>query len=110
MLCCNEMYSLFCVIWITYLLVYIISMCIYCFIFRAPIQAPPMGMGIPPGAIPPGLHGSSEWTEHKAPDGRTYYHNTATKQSSWEKPESGVFSTFLYALTYCQVQQAVAST
>ncbi|TRY62941.1 hypothetical protein TCAL_10884 [Tigriopus californicus] len=30
---------------------------------------------------------ASNWTEHKAPDGRTYYYNTATKQSSWEKPE-----------------------
>jgi len=27
------------------------------------------------------------WTEHKAPDGRNYYFNTATKQSVWEKPE-----------------------
>lgn len=28
----------------------------------------------------------SEWTEHKAPDGRTYYYNTVSKQSLWEKP------------------------
>ena len=28
------------------------------------------------------------WTEHKAPDGRTYYYNAATRQSSWEKPDS----------------------
>lgn len=26
------------------------------------------------------------WTEHTAPDGRKYYYNKATKQSSWEKP------------------------
>jgi len=26
------------------------------------------------------------WTEHKAPDGRCYFYNTATKASSWEKP------------------------
>uniref|UniRef100_A0A131YKU8 Pre-mRNA-processing factor 40 homolog B n=1 Tax=Rhipicephalus appendiculatus TaxID=34631 RepID=A0A131YKU8_RHIAP len=30
---------------------------------------------------------SSSWTEHKAPDGRTYFYNHATKQSSWEKPD-----------------------
>lgn len=28
-----------------------------------------------------------EWTEHKAPDGRTYYYNNVTKQSLWEKPD-----------------------
>ena len=27
------------------------------------------------------------WTEHKAPDGRTYFYNTETKQSSWQKPD-----------------------
>lgn len=27
------------------------------------------------------------WTEHKSPDGRTYYYNTVTKQSLWEKPD-----------------------
>ncbi|XP_052247261.1 pre-mRNA-processing factor 40 homolog A-like isoform X2 [Dreissena polymorpha] len=29
----------------------------------------------------------SPWTEHKAPDGRTYYYNQVSKQSSWEKPK-----------------------
>ncbi|XP_059607839.1 pre-mRNA-processing factor 40 homolog A [Phlebotomus argentipes] len=28
-----------------------------------------------------------EWTAHKSPDGRTYYYNSVTKQSSWEKPD-----------------------
>ncbi|XP_001601251.2 pre-mRNA-processing factor 40 homolog A isoform X1 [Nasonia vitripennis] len=28
-----------------------------------------------------------DWTEHKAPDGRTYYYNSVTKQSLWEKPD-----------------------
>ena len=30
---------------------------------------------------------ASAWSEHKAPDGRLYYYNTETKQSSWSKPE-----------------------
>ncbi|KAF7997587.1 hypothetical protein HCN44_006158 [Aphidius gifuensis] len=29
----------------------------------------------------------SEWSEHKAPDGRIYYYNITTKQSLWEKPD-----------------------
>ncbi|CAN8020805.1 unnamed protein product [Ixodes persulcatus] len=29
----------------------------------------------------------SNWTEHKAPDGRVYFYNHVTKQSSWEKPD-----------------------
>lgn len=28
------------------------------------------------------------WTEHKAPDGRTYYYNAGTRQSAWEKPDA----------------------
>ncbi|XP_034936697.1 pre-mRNA-processing factor 40 homolog A isoform X2 [Chelonus insularis] len=28
-----------------------------------------------------------DWSEHKAPDGRTYYYNSVTKQSLWEKPD-----------------------
>lgn len=30
---------------------------------------------------------SFEWTEHRAPDGRTYYHNNVTKESRWDKPD-----------------------
>nr|XP_056717092.1 LOW QUALITY PROTEIN: pre-mRNA-processing factor 40 homolog A [Euleptes europaea] len=29
----------------------------------------------------------SLWSEHKSPDGRTYYYNNDTKQSTWEKPD-----------------------
>ncbi|KAJ8034698.1 hypothetical protein HOLleu_21648 [Holothuria leucospilota] len=29
------------------------------------------------------------WTLHKAPDGRIYYHNSVTKESRWENPETG---------------------
>jgi len=35
------------------------------------------------------------WSEHKAPDGRIYFYNTVTKQSSWEKPDSMKSSTEL---------------
>lgn len=50
----------------------------------------------------------SEWTEHKAPDGRTYYYNTVSKQSLWEKPNelktpaevSSVVVTFYKSFNY----------
>jgi pre-mRNA-processing factor 40 len=35
----------------------------------------------------PGPDKKSAWGEHRAPDGRTYYYNSLTKESSWEKPE-----------------------
>jgi hypothetical protein len=50
-----------------------------------------VGVGVGAGGVgvggapltPPG----SDWTGHKAPDGRTYFYNTVTKQSSWSKPK-----------------------
>lgn len=30
---------------------------------------------------------ASEWTEHKAPDGRFYYYNAKKGESVWEKPQ-----------------------
>ncbi|XP_028968990.1 pre-mRNA-processing factor 40 homolog B [Galendromus occidentalis] len=29
----------------------------------------------------------SDWTQHKSPEGRIYYHNSVTQESSWEKPD-----------------------
>ena len=45
-------------------------------------------VGAPAVAAAPVLTGpATPWTQHTAPDGRAYYYNTITKQSSWEKPE-----------------------
>eukprot|EP00058_Branchiostoma_floridae_P012859 XP_002598347.1 hypothetical protein BRAFLDRAFT_57552 [Branchiostoma floridae] len=58
-----------------------------------PGQPPPFpGGGPPPMMMPPFATSEkpkdekSPWTEHKAPDGRTYFYNSKTKQSTWEKP------------------------
>ncbi|XP_054166248.1 pre-mRNA-processing factor 40 homolog A-like [Oppia nitens] len=55
------------------------------------MSAPPLA---PPTLVPQTMTtttapttSASNWTEHKSPDGRTYYYNNTTKQSSWEKPE-----------------------
>uniref|UniRef100_A0A0A9Z7G3 Pre-mRNA-processing factor 40 B n=1 Tax=Lygus hesperus TaxID=30085 RepID=A0A0A9Z7G3_LYGHE len=70
-----------------------------------PFAIPPPGFGFTPAIGEPPVRGSPEsrndgdkeaddgkdkkndWTEHKAPDGRTYYYNNITKKSLWEKPD-----------------------
>ncbi|KAJ3155311.1 PRP40 pre-mRNA processing factor 40 [Geranomyces michiganensis] len=52
----------------------------------APYGAPPAAnFGPPPAAIPVP---QPEWTTHTTSDGKVYYFNTKTKQSSWEKPDA----------------------
>nr|CAG4640855.1 EOG090X064W [Eulimnadia texana] len=56
--------------------------------YGAPPVAPPAGFPPPSDHMPTSASDPSKvWTEHKAPDGRTYYYNTVTLQSSWEKPD-----------------------
>jgi transcription elongation regulator 1 len=31
---------------------------------------------------------ASEWTEHRAPDGRPYYYNASRAESTWERPQA----------------------
>lgn len=60
-----------------------------------PPRLPPAGMP-PPGMPPPGLPlppmgmplpPRSDWSEHRAADGRVYYYNSKTLQSTWERPK-----------------------
>ncbi|CAH2108231.1 unnamed protein product [Euphydryas editha] len=60
----------------------------------APFSLPPPGfppfkpeLSAPAPEISPMANQSCPWSEHKAPDGRTYYYNSITKQSLWEKPD-----------------------
>lgn len=54
-------------------------------IIPPPFTVPPPGFGSFPA---PPANQAEQWTEHKAPDGRTYYYNSVTKQSSWQKPDT----------------------
>ncbi|XP_014259176.1 transcription elongation regulator 1-like isoform X1 [Cimex lectularius] len=62
------------------------------------IAAPPMsGLGHPmqqhaddstlPQIDPEIIARASDWTEHRAPDGRFYYYNSKAGESVWEKPQ-----------------------
>ncbi|RVE52650.1 hypothetical protein evm_002769 [Chilo suppressalis] len=44
-------------------------------------------LNAPAPDVAPIANQSCPWSEHKAPDGRTYYYNSVTKQSLWEKPD-----------------------
>ena len=45
--------------------------------------APDEATAAPSAALPPG------WRECRAPDGRTYYYHTATRQTQWKPPMAG---------------------
>ncbi|KAG1682607.1 Pre-mRNA-processing factor 40 A [Nymphon striatum] len=49
----------------------------------SPAQIPPVTTSTDSAKTEKGC----DWTEHKAPDGRTYYYNGITKQSAWDKPD-----------------------
>ena len=49
-------------------------------------QPPPSG-SVPPPVKPKPKPRSRIWSQHKTPDGRTYYYNKETKQSTWDKPD-----------------------
>merc|ERR1711988_1886410 len=51
------------------------------------IQAPPT-TNSPKTAEAGGAKKKDGWSEHKAPDGRLYFYNEETKQSSWEKSDA----------------------
>ncbi|XP_058800237.1 pre-mRNA-processing factor 40 homolog A [Phymastichus coffea] len=62
------------------------------FPIAGPADASVIATGMPPPAPAAAdinllAEKKSDWSEHKAPDGRTYYYNSVTKQSLWEKPD-----------------------
>ena len=50
-----------------------------------PPGMPPPGLHMPPMGMPPGP--GSEWSEHRTAEGRVYFYNSRTLQSTWERPK-----------------------
>lgn len=66
-----------------------------------PMIHPQVAIAASPASL--GAAAVSEWTEYKTADGKTYYYNNRTLESTWEKPQelkdkgtSGVFLLALY--------------
>ncbi|RZF34952.1 hypothetical protein LSTR_LSTR010044 [Laodelphax striatellus] len=53
----------------------------------AALLSPGIPLSAPDDAATTEVEKKCDWSEHKAPDGRTYYYNNVTKQSLWEKPD-----------------------
>jgi pre-mRNA-processing factor 40 len=47
------------------------------------------------------MSAASVWKEATSPDGRTYYYNTATNATTWEKPAELVSSFASHILELC---------
>lgn len=67
-------------------------------------------MMVPPAMKPIELEADKVWTEHKAPDGRTYYYNSVTKESRWEKPDELKTEVRLIIFKFFQYQRYLNST
>ena len=64
-----------------------------------PWRMPMIGQPVPPKQYPNEplimskidkkiLEAASDWTEHRAPDGRSYFYNSKKSESVWEKPSA----------------------
>ena len=51
-----------------------------------PMMHPQLAMTAGPGSLA-GLQ-LPEWSEYKTVDGKTYYYNNRTLESTWEKPQA----------------------
>uniref|UniRef100_A0A8C0U729 Transcription elongation regulator 1 n=1 Tax=Cyanistes caeruleus TaxID=156563 RepID=A0A8C0U729_CYACU len=71
-----------------------------------PMIHPQVAIAASPASL--GAAAVSEWTEYKTADGKTYYYNNRTLESTWEKPqelkEKGTLGFFIHQLSLLDPQ------
>lgn len=76
-----------------------------------PMMHPQLAITAAPAALA-GAHPLLEWSEYKTMDGKPYYYNSRTQESTWDQPselkEKGMmwfFLKFLCSLIFVQPKQ-----
>uniref|UniRef100_A0A8C9VCA3 Transcription elongation regulator 1 n=1 Tax=Scleropages formosus TaxID=113540 RepID=A0A8C9VCA3_SCLFO len=65
-----------------------------------PMMHPQMAIAAAPATLT-GTLSLTEWSEYKTADGKTYYYNNRTLESTWEKPEELKEKGYCMALHWC---------
>lgn len=66
-----------------------------------PPVMPPNSSGIPQG--PPPIMSGEVWIETKAGDGKSYYYNARTRETTWDKPSGSNITVISQEQVYLKI-------